>query len=113
MTIRSWVLDVAQMHSKEHSNGILSRSEIKRQEAIYELYCGENVLLNDLYTLRDFYYKPMLTTGIFTLEELTTIFGDITNLIEIHSSLRDELLQLRDISGLTKTVGPTILNWVS
>lgn len=94
-------------------NNIPSRREIKRQEAIYELYCGENVLLNDLYLLRDFYYEPMLSTGICTSEELSTLFGDITTLIQIHSSLRDELLQVRDRSGFTKAVGPTILKWVS
>lgn len=113
LTIRSWMLDVAQLHGKERLNSILSRSEIKRQEAIYELYCGENVLLNELYILKNFYYEPMLSTEIFTSEELHTLFGDLTNLIEIHSNLRDELLKLRDKSGFTKTIGPTLLNWVS
>ncbi|KAL6427282.1 hypothetical protein ACFW04_008691 [Cataglyphis niger] len=113
LTIRSWMLDVAQSHGKERLNSILSRSEIKRQEAIYELYCGENVLLNELYVLKNFYYEPMLSTEIFTSEELYTLFGDLTNLIEIHSNLRDELLKLRDKSGFTKTIGPTLLNWLS
>ncbi|CAL1688246.1 unnamed protein product [Lasius platythorax] len=113
LTIRSWMLDVAQSHGKERLNSILSRSEIKRQEAIYELYCGENVLLNELYVLQNFYYEPMLSTEIFTSEELFTLFGDFTNLIEIHSNLRDELLKLRDKSGFTKTIGPTLLKWLS
>lgn len=113
LTIRSWMLDVAQLHGKERLNNILSRSEIKRQEAIYELYCGENVLLNELYILKNFYYEPMLSTEIFTSEELFILFGDLTNLIEIHRNLRDELLKLRDKSGFTKTVGPTLLIWVS
>ncbi|EFN69826.1 Rho guanine nucleotide exchange factor 3 [Camponotus floridanus] len=113
LTIRSWMLDVAQLHGKECLNNILSRSEIKRQEAIYELYCGENVLLNELYILKNFYYEPMLSTEIFTSEELFILFGDLTNLIEIHRNLRDELLKLRDKSGFTKTVGPTLLNWLS
>jgi len=113
LTIRSWVLDIAQVHGKERLNNILSRSQVKKQEAIYELYCGENVLLNDLYILRDFYYEPMLSTEIFTSEELLVLFGDLTNLIEIHSDLADKLIKLRDKSGFTKTVGPTILTWVS
>jgi hypothetical protein len=107
------VLDIAQFHGKERLNNILSRSQVKKQEAIYELYCGENVLLNDLYILRDFYYEPMLSTEIFTSEELLVLFGDLTNLIEIHSDLADKLIKLRDKSGFTKTVGPTILTWVS
>ncbi|EFN76802.1 rho guanine nucleotide exchange factor 3 [Harpegnathos saltator] len=113
LTIRSWLSDVAHTQDKECLNTVLTRSEVKRQEAIYELYCGENVLLNDLFILRDFYYEPILPTGICTSEELTILFGDITNLIQIHSNLRDELLQLRDRSGFTKVVGPTILKWLS
>ncbi|XP_012227565.1 rho guanine nucleotide exchange factor 3-like isoform X2 [Linepithema humile] len=112
LTVRSWILDVAQPLSKECLNNKLSRSEVKRQEAIYELYCGENVLLNELYVLRNFYYEPMLSIDIFTSEELFTFFGDLTNLIEIHSNLRDELLKLRDRSGFTKNIGPTLLNWL-
>lgn len=113
MAIRSWISDIAQPRGKERLNNVLSRSEIKRQEAIYELYCGENVLLNELYMLRDFYYEPMSTLEIFNSEELSTLFGDLVNLVEIHSNLRDELFKLRDRYGFTKTMGPTLLNWVS
>jgi len=55
----------------------------------------------------------MLAIEIFTSEELATLFGDLVNLIEIHSNLKDELFKLRDRYGFTKTVGPTLLNWVS
>ncbi|KYN30902.1 Rho guanine nucleotide exchange factor 3 [Trachymyrmex septentrionalis] len=113
LTIRSWMSDIAQPRGDERLNSILSRSEIRRQEAIYELYCGENVLLNELYMLRNYYYEPMSATEIFTSEELSTLFGDLINLIEIHSNLRDELFKLRDRYGFTKTVGPTLLNWLS
>ncbi|KAL0109620.1 hypothetical protein PUN28_014577 [Cardiocondyla obscurior] len=113
LAIRSWISDIAQPHGNERLNSVLSRSEIRRQEAIYELYCGENVLLNELYILRDFYYKPMSTTEIFNSEELSILFGDLVNLIEIHSNLRDELFKLRDRYGFTKTVGPMLLNWLS
>ncbi|XP_020288203.1 rho guanine nucleotide exchange factor 3-like [Pseudomyrmex gracilis] len=113
LTIKSWMLDIAQPLGKEPLNGVLNKNEVRRQEAIYELYCGENVLLNELYILRDFYYEPMLSTEIFTSEELFTLFGDLTNLIQIHSNLRDELLKLRDRSGFTKSVGPTLLNWLA
>lgn len=90
----------------------MSRSAIKRQEAIYELFCGENVLLHDLYSLRDHYYEPLFHTGIFTATEMVTLFGDIPGLIEIHSKLRDDLQSIRDQNGYIEAVGPTILNWV-
>jgi hypothetical protein len=108
ITIRSWMLDVAELDIAS----TLSRREIKRQEAIYELFCGENVLLNDLCILRDFYYQPLILTNIFTHEELVTLFGDVSKFILIHGKLRDEMVELRDRSGFTECVGPTIVDWV-
>ncbi|KAJ8683175.1 hypothetical protein QAD02_018967 [Eretmocerus hayati] len=108
VTIRSWMLDVAELGIAS----TLSRKEIKRQEAIYELFCGENVLLNDLCILRDFYYQPLLASNIFTAEELDTVFGDISKFILIHGKLRDEMVELRDRSGYTECVGPTLVEWL-
>ena len=104
---------MAKISTKDRSNYSLSRKEVKRQEAIYELYCGENVLINDLCVLKEFYYEPLIPTGIFNSDELLTLFGGVTHLIEIHSSLRDELVDLRDQYGFTDIVAPTVLNWVS
>nr|XP_033341122.1 neuroepithelial cell-transforming gene 1 protein-like [Megalopta genalis] len=113
LTLRSWVLDVSKISTKDKQNCALSRKEIKRQEAIYELYCGENVLIGDLRVLKDFYYEPLLPTGIFNSEELLTLFGGVTDLIDIHSRLRDELIESRDQYGYTDAIGTTILNWTS
>ncbi|XP_068974705.1 rho guanine nucleotide exchange factor 3-like isoform X1 [Bombus flavifrons] len=112
ITLRSWVLDVANTNIKDKPNYVLSRKEVKRQEAIYELYCGENVFINDLCVLKDFYYQPLISSSIFSSDELVTVFGDITQLIEIHNRLRNELIGLRDKYGFTETVGSTILNWI-
>ncbi|KAG7199737.1 hypothetical protein KM043_000410 [Ampulex compressa] len=112
VTLRSWMLDVANVNGKDYANGALSRSEVKRQEAIYELYCGENVLLHDMNILKEYYYEPLLDTGILSGDELFTLFGDIACLIQVHSKLRDALLDLRDDNGFTIAVGPTILNWL-
>ncbi|KOC68204.1 Rho guanine nucleotide exchange factor 3 [Habropoda laboriosa] len=111
-TLKSWVLDVAKTSTKDRPNYALSKKEVKRQEAIYELYCGENVLVNDLSVLKDFYYEPLVPTGIFNSDELNTLFGGVTHLIEIHNRLRNELVDLRDQYGYTETVGSTILNWI-
>lgn len=108
VTIRSWMLEIAELDIAS----TLSRREIKRQEAIYELFCGENVLLNDLCILRDFYYQPILSTNIFTAEEIHTLFGDVSKFIQIHGKLRDEMVELRDRSGFTECVGPTLVDWV-
>ncbi|XP_001605987.1 neuroepithelial cell-transforming gene 1 protein [Nasonia vitripennis] len=109
VTIRSWMLEIAELDIAS----TLSRREIKRQEAIYELFCGENVLLNDLCILRDFYYQPILSTNIFTSEEIDTLFGDVSKFIQIHGKLRDEMVELRDRSGFTECVGPTVVDWLA
>lgn len=110
VAIRSWMVDIADSNLKDLSS-TLSRREVKRQEAIYELYCGENVLLNDLSALRESYYEPLLSLDIFNTSELDTLFGNIDSFIELHSELRDNLVKLRDQSGFTDIVGPTIINW--
>lgn len=111
-TLRSWLLDIANANVKETLNSTLGRREVKRQEAIYELCCGENLLIDELTVLRDFYREPLISSNIISSEEVFTLFGDLKSLIEIHSSLRDELISLRDCSGFTENVGPTILNWL-
>lgn len=113
LTLRSWLLDVSKVNTKDRPNHALSRKEVKRQEAIYELYCGENVLINDLCILKDFYHEPLLPTGIFSSEELFTLFGGVNDLIVIHTRLRDKLIELRDQYGYTDIIGSTMLNWVS
>ncbi|XP_074104810.1 rho guanine nucleotide exchange factor 3 isoform X2 [Cotesia typhae] len=112
VVMNSWVTDVSK-YPPEKLTSIMSRNDIKRQEAIYELYCGENVLLNDLQELKESYLEPLQSTDIFTPSELRILFGDIDMLIHVHSKLRDDLIELRDTSGLTNSIGPTILEWLS
>lgn len=112
LAIRSWIVDIAERKSGGNLNSTLSRREVKRQEAIYELCCGEEVLLRDLDNLREFYYEPLLRTDILTPGEMSTLFGDISSLAEVHRRLRNELVDLRDESGFTDSVGTTLVNWV-
>ncbi|XP_063980426.1 rho guanine nucleotide exchange factor 3-like [Diachasmimorpha longicaudata] len=112
LAIRSWVTDVAGYCEASPKLSRIGRGEVKRQEAIYELYCGENVLLNDLTTLKETYYEPLQLTDIFTPSELRTMFGDLDMLIHVHSKLRDDLIELRDTSGITDIIGPTLLEWL-
>ncbi|KAI4493836.1 hypothetical protein M0804_002012 [Polistes exclamans] len=111
-TLRSWLLDIANANVKETLNSTLGQREVKRQEAIYELCCGENLLIDELTILHDHYYAPLVSSNIFTLQEIRTLFSDLTRIIEIHRNLRNELINLRDCSGFTDNIGATILNWI-
>ncbi|XP_046482902.1 neuroepithelial cell-transforming gene 1 protein [Neodiprion pinetum] len=112
LAIRSWIVDIAEGKSSGHLDLSLSRREVKRQEAIYELFCGEDVLLRDLDNLREFYYEPLLRSDILTPGELATLFGDISSLVDLHKKLRDELVCLRDESGFTDAVGTILISWL-
>lgn len=69
-------------------------------------------MLNDLQILKQFYQQPLQETDIFTQSELRTLFGDLDMLIHVHCKLRDDLLELRDLSGFTDTIGSTLLEWL-
>lgn len=112
LAIRSWIVDIAEGKCGGSLDSSLSRREVKRQEAIYELSCGEEVLLRDLNNLKEFYYEPLIRSDILTQGELSTIFGDISSLVDVHRKLRDELVDLRDESGFTDAVGNTLINWL-
>ena len=62
--------------------------------------------------LRDFFYHPLLSTNIFTVQEMDTIFQDISKFIQTHGKLRDDMVELRDRSGFTECIGPTFISWV-
>ncbi|KAK0098084.1 hypothetical protein PV326_011383 [Microctonus aethiopoides] len=111
LKIHSWATDIAS-YSSDSMKKNLSRTDVQRQEAIYELYCGENVLLNDLQVLKEYYYEPIQSTDIFNQSELRTIFGDLDMLIHVHTKLRDDLAELRDSAGFTSMIGPTLLEWL-
>lgn len=100
------------VYNKSQNNNSISKIEIKKQEAIYELFCGENILLNDLQILKEYYYQPLQSTDIFTQSELRTVFGDIDMLIHIHCKLRDDLIEIRNSSGITDNIGSTMIDWL-
>ncbi|KAF7993432.1 hypothetical protein HCN44_010018 [Aphidius gifuensis] len=113
LKIRSWLTDIYNnIDNKSQNNNDISKIEIKKQEAIYELFCGENILLNDLQIFKEYYYQPLQSTDIFTQSELRTVFGDIDMLIHIHCKLRDDLIEIRNSSGITDNIGSTLLDWL-
>jgi Rho guanine nucleotide exchange factor 3/8 len=91
----------------------MSNSEIKRQEAIHELYQGEVGMVQDLELITTTYRSSLLQLNILTHDEIDCIFGDLNLLIQLHTSLRDKLQGVRDTSGVVKGVGNILLQWVS
>lgn len=90
----------------------LNKAELDRQEAIYELYKGEEDLIADLDMVRNTYQESMKKLGLLSDEDLAQIFGHIDELIPLHQCLVDALRASRLPDGTTESVGQVIVQWV-
>ncbi|XP_062610643.1 rho guanine nucleotide exchange factor 3-like isoform X2 [Saccostrea cucullata] len=95
-----------------HIPSQLSHRDIKRQEAIYELYQGENDLVEDLTIVKKTYRDSMEKLQLMTAWELSQIFGPIDMLIPIHEELACGLQNQRLPDGTTRDVGALLVEWV-
>ncbi|KAG7247982.1 hypothetical protein CRUP_035971, partial [Coryphaenoides rupestris] len=105
-TLWSETLDV-------HQKSAFSTKEIKRQEAIHELYRGEQDLIEDLQLARKAYHDPMLKLSIMTEEELAHIFGELDAYIPLHEDLYAKLTEsAAGPSGTVAQIGQIIIDWL-
>ncbi|KAF7669855.1 hypothetical protein LDENG_00128710 [Lucifuga dentata] len=104
-TLWSETLDV-------HQKSTFSTKEIKRQEAIYELYRGEQDLIEDLQLARKAYHDPMLKLSIMTEKELGQIFGDLDAYIPLHEDLLMKLTMGTGPNGTVGQIGQIVIDWL-
>ncbi|XP_042268770.1 neuroepithelial cell-transforming gene 1 protein-like [Thunnus albacares] len=104
-TLWSETLDV-------HQKSSFSAKEIKRQEAIHELYRGEQDLIEDLQLARKAYHDPMLKLSIMTEEELAHIFGDLDAYIPLHEDLLMKLTEGTGPDGTVAQIGRIVIDWL-
>ncbi|XP_056454494.1 neuroepithelial cell-transforming gene 1 protein-like [Gadus chalcogrammus] len=96
-----------------HQKSTFSTKEIKRQEAIHELYRGEQDLIEDLQMARKAYHDPMLKLSIMTEEELAHIFGELDTYIPLHEDLYAKLTEsAAGPSGIVGQIGQIIIDWL-
>eukprot|EP00057_Strongylocentrotus_purpuratus_P014770 XP_011669244.1 PREDICTED: rho guanine nucleotide exchange factor 3 isoform X2 [Strongylocentrotus purpuratus] len=93
-------------------NEPLTKNEIKRQEAIFELFQGEVDLVDDLYLVMKTYRDAMRSLQILTDQELNIIFGSLEELRMIHEELVCDLQKQRGNNGATEEVGKVLLKWL-
>lgn len=86
--------------------------QIKRQEAIYELYCGEKDLVEDLKLLQEAYRHPIKKLKLMGEEDLASIFGHIDTLLPLHEELVENLDKVQDSSGSFSNVGAILTEWI-
>ncbi|XP_038561909.1 neuroepithelial cell-transforming gene 1 protein-like [Micropterus salmoides] len=104
-TLWSETLDV-------HQKSTFSTKEIKRQEAIHELYRGEQDLIEDLQLARKVYHDPMLKLSIMTEKELAQIFGDLDAYIPLHEDLLMKLTEGTGPDGTINQIGQIVIDWL-
>ncbi|OWF55587.1 neuroepithelial cell-transforming gene 1 protein-like isoform X2 [Mizuhopecten yessoensis] len=90
----------------------LSHRDIKKQEAIYELYQGEKDLAEDLINVKKTYRDSMKKLQLLSEGELQQIFGPIDSLIPVHEDLAMKLQMNRCPDGTTDRVGEILVDWV-
>ncbi|XP_033744591.1 rho guanine nucleotide exchange factor 3-like isoform X2 [Pecten maximus] len=100
------------MTTSGHIPTELSHRDIKKQEAIYELYQGEKDLAEDLINVKKTYRDSMKKLQLLSDGELQQIFGPIDSLIPIHEDLAMKLQNNRRPDGTTDRVGEILVDWV-
>ncbi|KAH9510215.1 Rho guanine nucleotide exchange factor 3 [Bulinus truncatus] len=92
---------------------LLLLGDIKRQEAIFELYQGEKDIVEDLNNVVKHYRDSIMTFGLMSTSDISTLFGNIDKLIPIHNDLINRLEAKRNSDGITHSVGKQILDWTN
>ncbi|XP_069142127.1 rho guanine nucleotide exchange factor 3-like [Argopecten irradians] len=100
------------MTTSGHIPAELSHRDIKKQEAIYELYQGEKDLAEDLINVKKTYRDSMKKLQLLSDGELQQIFGPIDSLIPVHEDLAMKLQNNRRPDGTTNRVGEILVDWV-
>ncbi|XP_057588021.1 neuroepithelial cell-transforming gene 1 protein isoform X3 [Hippopotamus amphibius kiboko] len=90
----------------------LTSREIRRQEAIYEMFRGEQDLIEDLKLARKAYHDPMLKLSIMSEEELTHIFGDLDAYIPLHEDLLARIGEATKPGGTVEHIGHILVSWI-
>ncbi|XP_041379624.1 rho guanine nucleotide exchange factor 3-like [Gigantopelta aegis] len=90
----------------------LNSKDLKRQEAIFELYQGEVDLIEDLNNVQNTYHNSMRKLQLMSEGELMQIFGPISSLIPVHEDLVLQLQFQRQPDGTTHGIGRQVLEWI-
>ncbi|XP_065670690.1 rho guanine nucleotide exchange factor 3 isoform X5 [Hydra vulgaris] len=86
--------------------------QIRRQEAIYELCCGEIDLVEDLKLLQEAYFNPVSKLKLLENNDLMSIFGSIQALIPLHEDLLRRINEVKNEDGSIYGIGVVLMEWI-
>ncbi|XP_038624183.1 rho guanine nucleotide exchange factor 11 [Tachyglossus aculeatus] len=87
----------------------LSQREIDRQEVINELFVTEASHVRTLRVLDVVFYQPMRRDNLLAPQELTCLFPNLPDVIDIHNSWCEAMKKLRESGPVVKEVGDLML----
>lgn len=87
----------------------LSPKERARQEVIHELFMTEASHLRVLRVLDHIFYQRMRKDNLLSTEELSLVFPNLPELIEIHNSLAEVMKRVREEGPVVKEIGDLML----
>ncbi|XP_056617990.1 rho guanine nucleotide exchange factor 1b isoform X3 [Triplophysa dalaica] len=89
----------------------LSKMEIKRQEVINELFATEHAHVRMLTVLQTVFYRPLEKGDIMLTEEVSAIFPNLDEIIDMHYAFFENLKRLRqEDSYIVKNISIPLLN---
>ncbi|XP_068592575.1 rho guanine nucleotide exchange factor 1 isoform X1 [Cebidichthys violaceus] len=89
----------------------LGKKETKRQEVINELFATEHAHVRMLSVLQMIFSKPLEREELLTSTELSAIFPNLDEIIEMHYNFYENLKKLRlDDNFIVKSISTTVLN---
>ncbi|XP_078596288.1 rho guanine nucleotide exchange factor 3-like isoform X2 [Branchiostoma floridae x Branchiostoma japonicum] len=100
------------VYAKNIRNEVLTKQQVRHQEAMFELYQGEKDMVSDLQMVKKTYYEAMRVFKIMSDEELNIIFGTMQSLQPIHQDLVVRLEAARRADGKIDNIGQTMIDWV-
>ena len=90
----------------------LSPQEIKLQEAVFEIFNGEDDLVEDLKLIRKTYADSLIHLNILSPAEENLVFGYMSALLPLHQSFHSNLCRHQCKDGFWFEIGPAVDKWV-
>ena len=91
----------------------LSNQEIKLQEAVYEIFIGEEDLVDDLKLIRKTYADSLIHLNILSPAEENLVFGRMSSLLPLHQMFYDHLKRQQCKDGFWFEIGASVDKWVN
>ncbi|XP_045464464.1 rho guanine nucleotide exchange factor 11 isoform X6 [Harmonia axyridis] len=87
--------------------------EKKRQDVINELFYTEKSHMRSLNVLHKIFYKPLQKSQVLKPDELSLIFPNIKELLQIHRQFHHEMTKKRREDPIVRNLGDLLLNMFS